>query len=366
MGTNGWITESTFLFYSNIPTSLEKWKQIIIFDLDGTIIKTKSGKKFPVNSQDWVYNYNNVVETIVGLPDTIIGIVSNQKGIKTNTQALEWENKLNSIFKNIKFHFVFASLSDNRYRKPMTGSWQYVKENFLSGINVPTSKILYVGDACGRPDDFSDTDLKFAHNCGFKFNTPEKFFNVQPTIKNKMTITYPELQYYSDKEFNVIIDSVVNQALKNKTLIIIGGFPGCGKSFLRKLLIGQLPSCKYVNKDDIKNRVVNSNLVKSHNNSYDLIIDDNTNLSNSNRKELLATYKSHYKIGIYFDYSIELAMHLNYARMFWYGGELIKKVAYYTLNKKYEEPNKNDFDMSINLNKILPHFKIDSLLQYYF
>ena len=154
--------------------------------------------------------------------------------------------------------------------------------------------------------------------------------------------------------------------LKNKTLIIIGGFPGCGKSFLRKLLIGRLPSCKYVNKDDIKNRVVNSNLVKSHNNSYDLIIDDNTNLSNSNRKELLATYKSHYKIGIYFDYSIELAMHLNYARMFWYGGELIKKVAYYTLNKKYEEPNKNDFDMYINLNKILPHFKIDSLLQYYF
>jgi len=41
---------------------------------------------------------------------------------------------------------------------------------------------FYCGDAAGRPKtatrpkDFSDTDIKFAHNVGLTFKTPEEFF----------------------------------------------------------------------------------------------------------------------------------------------------------------------------------------------
>lgn len=361
---NKWIQNETFLFYNNVPTdNLTKWKKIIIFDLDGTLIKTKSGKKFPSNSDDWVFNYDSVIQTIDNLTNTIVGIISNQKGIKNSTLANEWKKKINNILSYINVHFVFASLKDSRHRKPMIGSWQYIKENSLSGIN--TNNILYVGDACGRLEDFSDTDLKFAHNCEFKFKTPEKFFSIK-TKPYKMTLTYPELEYYSKVEFDNTINLIIEQSKKNQVLIIMGGLPGCGKSFLRKYLIEKMPNFKYVNKDDIKNHVVSNNLIKKHDSSINWIIDDNTNLSNTSRQELFKIYESHYKIGIFFDYSIDLAMHLNYARMFWYGGELIKKVAYYTLNKKYVEPNKNDYNLFVKFEKILPYLKINSSMKYYF
>jgi hypothetical protein len=35
-------------------------KKIIGFDLDSTLIKTKSGAKFPKSFDDWIYQYDNI------------------------------------------------------------------------------------------------------------------------------------------------------------------------------------------------------------------------------------------------------------------------------------------------------------------
>jgi bifunctional polynucleotide phosphatase/kinase len=361
-----WINVDNFTFFDNISLlKLEDWNNIIIFDLDGTVIKTKSGKVHPINSDDWIFNYDNVVEKLNNLDHTIIGIISNQKGIKSKEKLLQWQTKLTNIMKHINFHFIFASFKDDRYRKPMIGSWQYIKDNYLKNFNTGQKQIIYVGDACGREGDFSDTDLKFAKNCEFKFNTPEQFFNIG--IKKQIaSITYPELNYYSKIEFNNILTQIKKSLNKEKILIMMIGFPGCGKSFMRKFLININSNFKYFNKDDIKEKIINNNLIHKNNSTINYIIDDNTNTTLKNRNELFKIYDGHYKIGIYFDYELDLAMHLNYMRMYWFGAELVKKVAYHTLNKKFDKPEEKDFDLFIKLDKILPDFNLEHNIKYYF
>lgn len=367
---NKWINLPTFTFYDDIfAIKISSYKNVIIFDLDNTIIKTKSNKVFPTDSNDWIFNYENVVNTLNSLNNnTIIGIISNQKGIKSEFQMTDWQNKLDNIMKQVKFHFIFASFKDDRYRKPMIGSWEYIKDR-LKGLEVPTSQIIYVGDACGRenPKDHSDVDIKFALNCNFKFYTPEKFFKIK-VGKQIATITYPDLIYYSKLEFSKILKTITEKFNKenNKVLITMIGFPGCGKSYIRKLLINEYSEFKYTNKDDIKNKIINNNLVIKHDISINYMIDDNTNTNLKNRKDLYKLYKTHYKIGIYFDYEINLAMHLNFMRMYWYGAELIKKVAYYTLNKHFDIPNEKEFDMFVKLDRVIPEFNLDTSMKYYF
>lgn len=361
--SSNWINSSNFTFYNNFSSlKMNYYKNIVIFDLDNTIIKTKSGKTFPKSSDDWVFNYENVVNTINSLDKTIVGIISNQKGIKSQNQIEDWQNKMNNILKQIKFNFIFASFKDDRYRKPMTGSWQYIKD-YLKGMDI--NKIIYVGDACGRETDHNDTDLKFAMNCEFKFNTPEKFFKIE-TNKQQMSITYPELTYYSKNDFKNILSKITENFNKDKILITFIGFPSCGKSFLRKLFINQKNDFKYNNKDDILNKKENINLINKHNENINYIIDDNTNIKLKDRENLSKIYKNHYKIGIYFDYDIDLANHLNYMRMFWFGEKLIAKVAYNTLNKHYEKPTNKEFDLFIKIDKLIPDFSLENNLKYYF
>jgi bifunctional polynucleotide phosphatase/kinase len=364
--TEKWINLESFTLFNNFSNiKIGNCKNVIIFDLDGTIIKTKSGKTFPTNFNDWVFNYGNVVEKINSVDNAIIGIISNQKGIKSDSQLKDWQTKLTNIMSQIKFHFVFASCKDDRYRKPMIGSWEYIKDNFLKELNIPTNQIIYVGDACGRTGDHADTDIKFAYNCGFKFSTPEKFFNIK-VGKQIASITYPELEYYTKVEFNKMIKSITDCFNKDKILITMIGFPGCGKSFMRKYLINSYPDFKYINKDDAKSKIINDNLVSKKDPNIRFIIDDNTNTNLKNRTELYKLYKSHFKIGIYFDYELDLAMHLNYMRMYWYGAELIKKVAYHTLNKNFDIPNEKEFDLFVKLDKLIPDFNLESTMKYYF
>ena len=363
---NKWINSSNYTFYDNLSnTNLNNYKNIIIFDLDGTLIKTKSGKIFPTNKNDWIFNYDNVISVMNNLENTIIGIISNQKGLKSDTQIKDWQDKINNICKSVNFHFIFASFKDDRYRKPMVGSWEYIKE-YLKAIDISKKEIIYVGDACGREKDHNDTDIKFALNCNFKFYTPEKFFGSK-VGKQLATITYPDLIYYTKTEFNKIVKEIINNFKENdKILITMIGFPACGKSFIRKLIINEYPEFKYNNKDDLKCKIINENLIIKHDTSINYIIDDNTNMNLKNRKELFKIYKTHFKIGIYFDYELELAIHLNYMRMYWYGQELINKVAYNTLNKNHDIPDENDFNKFIKLDKIIPDFNLESNIKYYF
>lgn len=74
--------------------------------------------------------------------------------------------------------FLAATESD-QYRKPGVGMWKYLKDDIFQEYKIDMKESFYCGDAAGRPKtasrskDFSDSDIKFAHNIGLKFYTPE-------------------------------------------------------------------------------------------------------------------------------------------------------------------------------------------------
>ena len=59
--------------------------KIACFDLDSTLIKTKTGKKYPINYNDWDFLYTNTKKILYHLilDNYCIIIISNQGGLKT-------------------------------------------------------------------------------------------------------------------------------------------------------------------------------------------------------------------------------------------------------------------------------------------
>jgi len=75
--------------------------------------------------------------------------------------------------------FRKPSEADVKKKKPAGGKlmWQKMLElSDLGDEDVDVEGSLYVGDAAGRPTDFSDADLAFARCVGVKFSLPEHFF----------------------------------------------------------------------------------------------------------------------------------------------------------------------------------------------
>jgi bifunctional polynucleotide phosphatase/kinase len=354
-----WTITDNYLFLNN-KNNIKKNKKIFMFDLDNTIITTTSGKVFPVDEYDWKFIYDSVEDKInlLSKNHNTIGIITNQMGLKNNFLIKKWITKINNILKKINIDFVFVALKNDGYRKPLIKSLDILADNGIIIENY--SSKYYIGDACGRPLDHTDTDLKFALNAKLRFRTPEKFFNINTDNNQELFITYPELDYYTVEKFVMITNNIIKLINNNeKVLILIIGFPACGKSYLRNLLLEKINNLYYFNNDDIKDGVVNPSLCSNLTDCYskNKLINDNTNLSTKGRNIFLDKFNDYYKIGIFFDYDMEISQYLNYYRMYYHNKPLINKMIYNKLNKDFVKPNKNDFNKYFVINKIFPNFK---------
>ncbi len=369
------LDNMVFGYDKNFNFTNFKFKKIFIFDLDSTLIKTKSGRVYPIDKNDWEFLDNSVLSINELIKDNICGIVTNQGGLKSETLINNWIDKIKQINKKINFHFVFVSIKDDRFRKPLPASWDYIKTNLLESIDTQTlisnKKIYFIGDAFGRKSDHSDTDVKYAENCGFKFKTPEIFFEYNNTNNIEGTITYPIINYYNKKNQNNLFESIFKQIESNKQkpiLIVMIGFPASGKSFLRKQIIKKYPEFKYTNNDDLNDKISDPNLVKDKQfKSFNYCIEDNTNLNPKSRQKIIQDFDSYHKIGIWFDLDMDTYKHLNYLRMYWFGSKVIGQVIYRTLNKSYIKPELTEgFDNIIQINKVFNDFNFDNKIKYYF
>ena len=165
----------------------KKFNLVAGFDMDSTLIKTKSGKVFPKGKDDWLYYNDNTISIIKKLKKDGYKIVifTNQSGLDKNTKKRE---ELFFKIKNIVAGLgggidVLISVGSNYYRKPFTGMWDFLMEHYGNKINM--KKSFYCGDAAGRKKDwmkgkkkdFSSSDLFFAHNIGIPFKIPETVFS---------------------------------------------------------------------------------------------------------------------------------------------------------------------------------------------
>jgi polynucleotide 3'-phosphatase len=167
---------------------------ITAFDLDGTLINTKSGSKFSRGPNDWKW-FNDKVVPSLRLIETPIVIFTNQGAViaqKTSRSYISFTAKVKQILDemdklglDVNRVWVCASPKKSskykgsnackfmKMRKPDIGMF----EGFSTEVvQVDKGQSVYVGDAAGRKGDFSDSDKQFAINCGMKFQTPEEFF----------------------------------------------------------------------------------------------------------------------------------------------------------------------------------------------
>lgn len=150
-------------------------KKVIFIDLDGTLIDTESGETFPKGVWDMriLWDAWKALKMFVKENNSkYVVIVSNQGGILSGFVK---PHSFNSKFSYIQYALedylgipVFANycpsddVSDKR-RKPNTGMLE--KFSYMA----PKSEMIMIGDASGKPNDFSDTDKKTAENFGIDY-----------------------------------------------------------------------------------------------------------------------------------------------------------------------------------------------------
>lgn len=163
-----------------------KNKKILFADLDGTLIKTKSGETFPKGIWDMEFRFD-VLDAIKELNPEYILIVSNQGGIESGfVDSDDFHTKSEYIGRAIREYcgckcYCEYCETNNRldpYRKPNTGMLCHLTERYVGDdFEYIKSKSLMIGDASGKEGQFSDTDKKTAENFGIDYLDVDDFIN---------------------------------------------------------------------------------------------------------------------------------------------------------------------------------------------
>ncbi|KAI3843296.1 hypothetical protein MKX03_025527 [Papaver bracteatum] len=210
-----WKAFQTLIFLER-DEGLRDSGKIAAFDFDGCLANTNVKR---IGADAWSLMFQSIPEKLNSLYKDGYKLV-----IFTNESNIErWKNKrqvaidykigrLKNFIDRVKVPIqVFIACGfDNSakgkdlFRKPNTGMWRLMEQQFNSGIPIDMDQSFYVGDAAGRKDDHSDADIKFAevildflvHFCfplvntmltskrtdlclqaiGLKFYLPEDFF----------------------------------------------------------------------------------------------------------------------------------------------------------------------------------------------
>lgn len=335
------------------------------FDIDFTVIKTASGRKFAAGASDWEWWDESVPDKLRELHKDGFRVIffTNQAGIeKLKVTPEELQRKIEAIIKELDIPVLaFICTGENQYRKPSTLMWEHWESKCNQGVKVDRSKCLYVGDAAGRakewapgkPKDFSCSDRKFAANVGVKFYTPEEFFlNKSPAKFDWLNVdpkTFLAKAATDKKEYHS----------KSPELVILVGAPATGKSTFRKRYF-EPNGYIAVNRDTMGTMQKCVKAATEALKSGKSVVADNTNPSAAARKDFIDCAK---KNGVpcrcfVMDTPIELAHHMNYFRQTQTSGSVrrIPDVGYNVYKKNFETPTKAEGFTEIIKIPFIPKF----------
>lgn len=160
-------------------------QKVLLCDLDGTLIETKSGKTFPVDENDWKFK-EWIKEAIQEYNPKYIFIISNQGGIEYGyVDEKKFITKLYAIMDEIRTWgdfivdgtFCTSNDPDNKNRKPNTGMVDYFREDCYRNYDFSPRQALMIGDASGLEGQFSDSDARCAHNAGIRYVDVQHFIS---------------------------------------------------------------------------------------------------------------------------------------------------------------------------------------------
>eukprot|EP00045_Choanoeca_perplexa_P001904 m.22269 g.22269 ORF g.22269 m.22269 type:complete len:359 (+) comp11226_c0_seq2:649-1725(+) len=156
--------------------------KVAAFDFDGCLASTSQGGYDP---KAWSLRFKQVPDVLRAYHDNGYKIV-----IVTNESLARLKNfepirkhvakkcgRLDGFVASVDVPItVFCSLLKDRFRKPESGVWDLLNTHFNGKQSAAVPSSLYVGDAAGRPGDFSDSDRMFAAAVGVRFYDETSFF----------------------------------------------------------------------------------------------------------------------------------------------------------------------------------------------
>lgn len=212
--------------------------KIAAYDMDGTLITTKSGKVFPTNNDDWKLAFGSILSTLKAKHNDKYKIVifTNQAGISSGkTTRPNIKTKIERIITALGVPVqAFVATGDNCFRKPSTGMWQTLCDVKNDDVAIDMGQSVYVGDAAGRPEnkmlkkkkDHSHADRFFALNLGIAFQTPEEHFLKQSPPK-WIPAAFDARSALNDGD--TASSSTFTLSDQTEVILMVGG-PGSGKS----------------------------------------------------------------------------------------------------------------------------------------
>ncbi|CAH1776161.1 unnamed protein product [Owenia fusiformis] len=332
------------------------------FDIDWTVIGTRSGRAFASGPKDWKWLYDCVPSKLKQLNEDGYRVIffSNQAGIEKNkVNPDDFRKKLEDIIAELDIPvFVYASTGNNHFRKPSPNMWKYFIDHNNADVQVDLSQSMYVGDAAGREKgwkkdkkkDFSCSDRMFAANVGIDFHTPEEFFLGEEPAPFKWQSLDPA------KYLETISQSSCSSNkyhANNQEIAIMVGCPASGKSTFAKLHF-VANGYVHINRDTLGNAAKCIKATQDALKAGKSVVIDNTNPSPLVRADYMQLAK---KFGVparcfVMSTPQEVAHHLNYVRQNQTNGEIrrIPMVAYHSFKKNHKIPELSEgFSEIINV-----------------
>ncbi|KAM5132274.1 bifunctional polynucleotide phosphatase/kinase [Mantella aurantiaca] len=349
------------------------------FDIDGTIITTKSGKVFPTSADDWRILFPEIPKKLKELLKDGYKVIffTNQMGISRGKLKPEvFKAKVEAILDHLSIPVqVFVATGMGIFRKPVTGMWDYVCDKANDGIKVQKEDCFYVGDAAGRPanwapdrkkKDFSCGDRLFALNIGIKFYTPEEFF----LGWKKATFQSPTFDPRSLDPNGPLYDPLSSSLTSSSTEVVVTvGFPGAGKStFIKEHLVPK--GYAYANRDTLGTwQKCVAACEESLRNGKSIVI-DNTNPDVESRGRYISCAQ---KAGVparcfHFNATIELSKHNNRFREMTHTGKghvSVNDMVINSYKSKFVAPSLNEGFSEILKVNFVPSFKDPELKSLY-
>ncbi|XP_076814594.1 bifunctional polynucleotide phosphatase/kinase-like [Clavelina lepadiformis] len=347
--------------------------KIVAFDMDGTLITTKSGRTFAADINDWKILFPEIPKKLKELSEQghKLVIITNQMGIgKGKVKKEDFKTKVENLVKFLFLPFQVLAITDRGfYRKPNTGTWKWLDESGNGGIPIDKPSFVYVGDAAGREKgwapgkkkDFSCSDRLFAINLDVTFFTPEEFFLGHRAAKFEMPTFDPRSLVDQPPTDGADVTS------EKQEVVILVGYPASGKStFVARHL---LPSGYiHINRDKLKTWQKCVSLCNSSLAGGKSVVIDNTNPDLESRQRYISCAKSRGCQCRCFvmQATLDHAMHNNrFRELSGSPHDVVPKMILYSYRKKFVEPKlKEGFDEIVKIN-FVPHFENDDLSKMY-